>query len=666
MASPAQLTTHQHAALQAVQAFVEGPGDCFLLQGGAGTGKTTLLAALAGWLKSEYRPHTFLAPTGRAARILGDKTGAGATTIHGAIYAFERLSVFEEAETKSDPGLRFRFSLRRDDPGATVFVIDEASMVGDVEDKQDVLRFGSGRLLADLIEYSRLGRPGRVASDPGAKLVFVGDPAQLPPVGQTLSPALSADYLGKEFGLSCTGFELTEVHRQAAGSVILERASAIRESIAAKRFNAFNLEPSGEALLAEEIPESMARAVEGYRNGGGSSVLITYSNAKALERNRSVRGRLWGNELAEVRAGDQLLVNHNSHRCGLSNGDLVRVLDVAAAPTRRTVPMRGVEAVDLSFRQATVAYRSAKGEVSRIDCLLLENLLHSKERALSPVEQRALQVKYGYALTCHKAQGGEWDAAVVNFESGRGAHNEDFFRWAYTAITRAKRTLVTIGAPSFDAYTGMDWGSIAAPADPADHGGNAEAERRADPDWDRYSFSSDLAGIFEHHRRLRDALREQGITVDALDHLQYCERYRLRRDAEIASVQYWYKGDGKVSRVGPAAGNRSGDAVLVEAALAAMHEALLGTDTAGEEIEDPFVRAFLELVEQTTADAGIRILSKEVHPYRLRIRFTDGARRGEIDFCYDGTPKWTKVQEVGGPGKSQGLIDRVRSLLGGK
>ncbi len=570
-------------------------------------------------------------------------------------------------------------------------------MVGDVEDKQDVLRFGSGRLLADLIEYSRLGRPGRVASDPGAKLVFVGDPAQLPPVGQTLSPALSADYLGKEFGLSCTGFELTEVHRQAAGSVILERASAIRESIAAKRFNAFNLEPSGEALLAEQIPESVARVVEGYRNGGGSSVLITYTNAKALELNRSVRGRLWGDELAEVRAGDQLLVNHNSHRCGLSNGDLVRVLDVAAAPTRRTVPMRGVEPVDLSFRQATVAYRSANGEVSRIACLLLENLLQSKERALSPVEQRALlvdfrqrypelkpgtaefgaairddpwfnalQVKYGYALTCHKAQGGEWDAAVVNFESGRGAHNEDFFRWAYTAITRAKRTLVTIGAPSFDAYTGMDWGSIAAPADPADHGGNAEAERRADPDWDRYSFSSDMAGIFEHHRRLRDALREQGITVDALDHLQYCERYRLRRDAEIASVQYWYKGDGKVSRVGPAAGNRSGDAVLVEAALAAMHEALLGTDTAGEEIEDPFVRAFLELVEQTTADAGIRIVSKEVRPYRLRIRFTDGARRGEIDFCYDGTPKWTKVQEVGGPGKSQGLIDRVRSLLGGK
>jgi hypothetical protein len=335
--------------------------------------------------------------------------------------------------------------------------------------------------------------------------------------------------------------------------------------------------------------------------------------------------------------------------------------------------------------------------VQKTDCLLLENLLHSKERGLSSAEQRALlvdfknrhpdlrpgtselaatlrddpwfnalQVKYGYALTCHKAQGGEWDTAVVNFESGRGLHNEDFFRWAYTAVTRAKRTLVTIGAPSFDAYTSMDWGMSASPAGPAQRTGEGEAGQGADPDWDRYSFSPEQAGIFAHHRRLRDALVAQGIEIDALDHLQYCERYRLKRGGEVASVQYWYKANGKVSRFGPAAGNRSGDAALVAAAVALMQEALLSTDSAGEGIENPFVRDFAELVEQVTADAGIRILSKKVLPFRLRMEFTDGARRGAIDFCHDSTPKWTAVQEVGGPGKSLGLIDRVRSLLGGQ
>ena len=692
-----QLTAHQHEALNAIAAFVRGKGDCFILEGGAGTGKTTLMAALAGWLAAEGRPHAFLAPTGRAARILGDKTGVNATTIHGGIYTFEHLEVFEEARTKNDPGLRFRFALRKDDPGAMVFVVDESSMVGDMEDKQDVLRFGSGRLLADLVEYSRIGRPGRSSADPGAKLIFVGDPAQLPPVGEQLSPALSAAYLTKEFALACAGFELTEVHRQAAGSVILERASAIRESIKAKQFNAFNLLPSGESLVAGQVPDSVQRVVDAYRHGGGSSALITYTNVRALELNRSVRGRLWGDELADIRAGDQLLVNRNSHRCGLYNGDLVRVLDVAGVVERRTVFMRGVEPVELSFRQATVAYRDGNGEVRRIDCLLLENLLHSKARALSPEEQRALlvdfrqrhpelkpgtsefgaairddpwfnalQVKYGYAMTCHKAQGGEWDTAVVNFESGRGAHNEDFFRWAYTAITRAKRTLVTISAPSFDAYTDMDWGSIPKQMHPAGGSDNAAAEGQADPDWDRYSFSQGQAGIFWHHCKLREALRAHGIAIDALDHLQYCERYRLEREAEVASVQYWYKGDGKVSRVGPAAGNRSGDGALVEAAVAIMRDTLLGTGPTGEAIDDPFVSAFAQKVEQATADTGIRILSKESLPYRLRIGFTDGIRQGAVDFCYDGKPKWTKVQEVGGPGKTQGLIDQVRALLEGE
>jgi hypothetical protein len=359
--------------------------------------------------------------------------------------------------------------------------------------------------------------------------------------------------------------------------------------------------------------------------------------------------------------------------------------------------MRGAEPVELVFRQATVAYRNASGEVSRIECLLLENLLHSKERALAPLEQRALlvdfrqrypelkpgtaefaaairddpwfnalQVKYGYALTCHKAQGGEWDTAVVNFESGRGARNEDFFRWAYTAITRAKRTLVTISAPSFDVYTGMVWGASPAPAGPVDQTESDAAGTQTDPDWDRYSFSPGQDGIFAHHCKLRGALQLREIAIDSVDHLQYCERYRLKRDAEVASVQYWYKGDGKVSRVEPVAGARSGDAALVEAVLDAMRKALLGPDSGGEEIEDPFLRALAQQLEQAAADTGILVLSKASLPYRLRIGFTDGVRQGEIDFCYDGTPKWTKVQEVGGPGKTQGLIDWVRSLLEGK
>lgn len=690
MPSPVQLAPHQQRALAAIKDFVTGPGDCFILRGGAGTGKTTLLAALARWLEAENRPHAFVAPTGRAARILGDKTGVSASTIHSCIYAFERLTFFEEANAKNDPGVRLRFGLKADDPGTRLFVVDESSMVGDVEDQQDVLRFGSGRLLADLIEYTRIGRPGRPPSDPGAKLLFVGDPAQLPPVAERLSPALSADYLRDTFRLVCNGFELTEVHRQEAGSTILDRASAIRQSIFAKRFNRFDLRPAGEALRAEGIVEGIRRIVDAYRYRSGSCVLITFSNAKALELNRAVRGRLWEDEEADVRVGDRLLVIRNSAQCGLYNGDLVKVVEVADASARRTIRMHGVEPVELSFRGASVAYRGTDGKASRTQCLLLENLLHSKERALAPVEQRALlvdfrqrypnlkpgtsefsaalwsdpwfnalQVKYGYALTCHKAQGGEWDTAVVNFESGRGARNEDFFRWAYTAVTRAKHTLVTIEAPWFDVYTSMDWGTCPTVADPA----NNDATYRDDPDWNRFSFSAERAAIFEHHRRVRAALAQRGIRVDALEHLAYCERYRLTRDGGQASVQFWYKGNSKVSRVEAAAGDRSGDPALVRDALDALKAVLLSAKSTPTDITDPFLCAFLQRLEQVVNDAGMRVLAATSLPYRLRVDLAEGTHRGAIDFCYDGTPKWTKVLEVGGPGQSGGLIERVRGLL---
>jgi ATP-dependent exoDNAse (exonuclease V) alpha subunit len=220
--SEQQLSPQQVEALASVTSWVDRGRDgtsVFLLCGSAGTGKTTLVSTLVGKLMAKKRSFALLAPTGRAARILGNRAGQLASTIHAAIYSLEDVEVFELAESRNDPGMRVYFRLKTDDPGETLFIVDEASMVADVETEQDLLRFGSGRLLKDLIAFTRIARPGRTGS--GAKLMFVGDPAQLPPVGQTLSPALSRDYLQKMFGLMCVGFELTEVIRQKAGSAIL-------------------------------------------------------------------------------------------------------------------------------------------------------------------------------------------------------------------------------------------------------------------------------------------------------------------------------------------------------------------------------------------------------------------------------------------------------------
>jgi ATP-dependent exoDNAse (exonuclease V) alpha subunit len=493
---PAQLpklNASQQDAIDAIWAFVNSATPLFLLLGSAGTGKTTLIKHITGLLDEQSRPFQLLAPTGRAARILGARTQRPSSTIHGHIYALPQVDVFEAAESPNDPGMRWYFPLKHDDSLETIFIVDESSMVGDKEAKRDVLRFGSGRLLKDLIEFARLGRIGR-SGEFGSKIIFVGDPAQLPPVGETLSPALSRQYVKEYFDLECEQLELTEVMRQQAGSAVLDRATALRDAIGKRIYSSFDISADGNDIVDASISEGVVTAERAF-GFKSSCVLITYSNAEALKLNRAIRGQILGGEDADLRSGDLLLVNRNSYKCNLSNGDLFKVKEVDGEPIHRSVclKVRNGERVEkhtvsLTFRVAVVVYKAADQSPSEMHCMLLENLLHSEERELTPLEQRALlvdfrkrhphlrpktdafnlairddpyfnalQVKYGYAMTCHKSQGGEWETAIVHFGGGRGTRNEDFFRWAYTAITRAKRKLFTIGAPNFSATSSIDW-----------------------------------------------------------------------------------------------------------------------------------------------------------------------------------------------------------------
>ena len=228
--------------------------------------------------------------------------------------------------------MRVHFRLKTDDPGETLFIVDAASMVADVETEQDLLRFGSGRLLHDLSAFPRIARPRQGS---GAKLMFVGDPAQLPPVGQTLSLALSRDYLQKTFGLTCTRFELTEVIRQKAGGAILNRATFLRDCIGSKVFNTFDLSCSDDEVVTGTLADGVTLVTEAQRSAAGSAVLITHSNAQALDLNRAVRGRLWGDDRAPLRSGDLLLINRNAIRYGLYNGDLARAVEVASTAELR-------------------------------------------------------------------------------------------------------------------------------------------------------------------------------------------------------------------------------------------------------------------------------------------------------------------------------------------
>lgn len=686
------LQPSQKEAVSRIIRFLDDPEPCFILRGSAGTGKTTLIAALLDELTLAHRSFHLVAPTGRATRILGAKTKQRAHTIHSTIYVLSDVEIIEDAESENDPGIRLTFPLRRDDPGKTLFIIDEASMVGDKENKQDDLRFGSGRLLKDIITYARLDRRDR---DEGkwAKILFVGDPAQLPPVGERLSPALSENYLKEEYGLDCVVCELTEVIRQKAGGGILDCATSLRDAIHAQRFNTFTCTADSKEIIAATPSEGIKLVAEAQRHQGSRAVLITFSNAKAREHNRAVRAHIRGSETARLQEGDLLLVTKNSAKDDLYNGDLVKVLATSEHAECRRVAIRGVaEPIKLAFREAVLAYRTPDDTIERVKVLLLENLLDSPYRELQPTERRALlvdfrqrypklcpgtaefrltirddnyfnalHVKYGYALTCHKAQGGEWDTAIVDFDDARGRRNEDFFRWAYTSITRAKKQLYTIGVREFNEFTGINWGRLGVNHQEPVQSDAEDIELTADPDWDRFSFSTGQTRLFTYYQKARAALLSMDIHIQRIDHLQYVERYHLTRGGRHATIQYTYRANQQVTNIQIA--SPTVDLTLADDAVVVLKIVLIEERNRNDEPE--IVSKLHRHVEKAIEGSNLRLLAVRSMRHRVRMEFQDNSHHTEIDFCYDKTGKVTSAEEVGGIGSSQGIIDQLRRLLEG-
>ena len=279
----------------------------------------------------------------------------------------------------------------------------------------------------------------------------------------------------------------------------------------------------------------------------------------------------------------------------------------------------------------------------------------------------ALQVKYGYALTCHKSQGGEWARVVVDFGGGGKQRSESYFRWVYTAITRASQVLMMVAPPDFDEMSAMAWDRVGLAASATATAAGAQAcpaDTAQDPDMDRFAFSTVLAPQLAVHCQLRDAWARKGIRVQALAHLQYCERYVLEREGALASVQYHYNAKGRVTRPGEAVpGSHQQDARLLAQALRVM-QSLAGraqAEAAGD--AEPFVEKFIARLRQALQESSIDLVAWQKMPYRLRVTLDAPAGRGQVDFTHDASLKWTAAQEVGGRGRSGGTYEAVQTRM---
>jgi hypothetical protein len=684
-----ELTAQQKAITDQLIRFFDGPDRCFIMKGYAGTGKTFLIGQLANALANKKKEVWLLAPTGRAARVLSRKTGLTASTIHRAIYNLKEL--VEHDDKKAAFKFYFRVKDVATDNLDMVVFVDEASMVSDKYSEGEFLHFGSGRVLADLLGFMRMGDATQKT-----KIVMVGDPAQLSPVNSPASPALDSAYLAEVHGVRAQEAELTEVVRQAAGNAILAEATTIRKTIASGFHNRLSIKPSPpqiEAVPEIDLPQRFAEA-----NGDAHmprTVCVAYSNATCLNLNVAIRAkRSGGDGMHAPTAGDVLLVIRNNASTGLLNGDLVSILWADPESEKVRVPV-GEDRIEMAFRNLRLLVEAENGELVEVGTKIVENILFSEKRDLSSAEQKALfvhfkmrcpqlkpntkeftealradpyfnalQVKFGYALTCHKAQGGEWDDVFLYFEHART--NELALRWAYTALTRARKRVFGINLPDRQPWTEVLPAAGAHDARPSVGKGPPPATATR---WDEM-FPAEPAFLREQHRRMVTALERPGMAIKDVQVRpgNYYWRYTICRDGKRATIRVNFKKNGILTpEVLPIAGC---DVALGNEALACVNLPVIAVVPKSEAIEfpddKPYLRMFYENVILPTAEAvGAKVIRVEHHTYRERYSLSRGAVYVDLDATYKARGTITRISRVRGDEElDREVLDAMRKTKG--
>ena len=454
---PLKPTLKQIDWFKSIADFLDSPlkENVFLLKGYAGTGKSTLIGHLVQHLQKFSFKSVLIAPTGRAAKVISNYSNRSAFTIHKQIYY-----------PKSEKGGGVKFILKANKHKNTLFIVDEASMIGD--DRQNSKFFENGSLLNDLIQYVSTGN--------SCFLILVGDTAQLPPVNLEISPALSKEELEDNYNKKVTAITLTEVVRQLSDSGILYNATVLREFIFQEVFNKFRFElNSFDDIQRIQDGEELLNILDNSFNEYGIDqvVFIVRSNKRANLYNQNIRKRILFLE-SSLSVGDQLMVVKNNYfwikpesQAGfIANGDIIivekinnikefygfkfaeitaKLVDYPEISSFETVVLTDTltsNTPSLNYEESQSLYKSVQEDY--------KNEKSSYKKFLKVKNNpyfNALQVKYSYSITCHKSQGGQWDRVFVEYPYLPDGPNKDFFRWLYTAITRAKKGLYLVGFP---------------------------------------------------------------------------------------------------------------------------------------------------------------------------------------------------------------------------
>lgn len=467
-----QMTGCQQRAYDNFKTFVgDGFAKAFILKGYAGTGKTTMMKKFVEMLQNRKLSFSLLASTGRAAKILSNATDREARTVHGEIYTFQNLNQDlekiskerEEFKTDSSGQLFLNFELTPKDygdrePVVHYYIVDEASMLSDEKDHNAVqAMFGSGRLLKDLMDYDTYG-----------KFVFVGDVCQLPPVSQTISPALSKVYLEDTFRIKVYESELTEIVRQSKGNDIALSAQRMRQlyySPQQMKWAKFPFKGYKNIHILNSQTELLHHYISNIKkNGFNNATMLTLTNGQCLKTTELIRPTFGLNDPV-LQKGDLLLVTQNNLLSKLMNGDLVIVENVAVKERRAGLTFLVVTVrelfTDKTYTQLMIAdvlygnqtnITSVQHKELFMDFFFRMKAKNIKQKSpefnaamrIDPY-LNALRAVYGYVLTCHKAQGGEWDTVYLDIPRSLPVREKPYvYQWVYTAMTRARKELYIV------------------------------------------------------------------------------------------------------------------------------------------------------------------------------------------------------------------------------
>lgn len=668
------LSDDQAACLDLLETFLSDREQrVFLLKGYAGTGKTFLAKGITEFLAAQGRAFRLAAPTGRAAKIISEKTGRDARTAHSQIYDFGNLREYGagDDELGSETFKFYAEIASNQDQANTVYIVDEASLLSDAYSESEFFWSGTGYLLHDLISYV-----GFDHGETDRKIILVGDPAQLPPVGMSTSPALDADYLRQNFGLKAVEYELKEVLRQKADSGVIRNVMPLRESLSTGSFSslAFSFDDDVQRLRADEI---LPLYMNSRAAGGTAPIVITRSNGEAAGFNRSIRDAMFpGRDF--VVPGDRLIVTANAIVDGtfLANGEFVDVVDAEEAVERRTVTLRQrneesgeVEVLDVTlvFRDIQVAVNSGDGSEAVFATKVLDDHLHDGRAGLDAAQQRALyvdfikrhpdlkkgsdrerisqilrqdpyfnalRVRFGYAVTCHKAQGGEWEHVFVCCPSGQNPRTADYFRWLYTAMTRSSSKLYLVDPPEIRLKV------VGMPV------AGAGADSAASPLND---FRTSVLS------RVRQAIEGTGIEVDDVAHHQYQEAFYFRRDIDTARVNISYNGRFAIAAVAIPPGGSLNEQLgvllrpLIGQSVSLSAQGAGGPDGIGSAVPSrPFLKAFHDRLLPLLEGKGIKVADLKEQAWSQRYTFAREMESAVVDIYYDGRDRLTKCMPAAG------------------